>query len=96
MFAVIVHFEVNPDRFAEFMPLMEANARASLADEPGCQRFDVLTDPAQPNQVALYEIYDSGDAFQAHLKTPHFLEFDRTVAPMLVSKSVSQWSEVRV
>jgi len=88
MFAIIVTFRIKDDAFADFLDLVRANAAASLADEPGCHRFDVLTDPKAPGTVVLYEIYDDEAAFQQHMRMPHFHTFDAAVAPMVAEKSV--------
>lgn len=95
MFAVLVHFRVKPDRYDAFLPLMVENAQASLRDEQGCTQFDVLTDADRPNEVALYELYDSPEAFQLHLEASHFLAFDAAVAPMLADKQVTTWRSVQ-
>ena len=41
MLIVVVEFIIDPERLAEFMPLMLNNARTSLAEEPGCHQFEV-------------------------------------------------------
>ena len=94
MFAVCVTFEIAPGQMAAFMPLMLANAQASLRDEPGCHQFDVLTDPARPDEVGLYELYADAVAFDAHLASPHFKTFDTKITPMIAAKSVQTYSKV--
>ena len=41
MYVIIVDFKIKSDRLADFLPLMQENATASLRDEPGCHQFDV-------------------------------------------------------
>ncbi|WP_108816790.1 putative quinol monooxygenase [Loktanella sp. Alg231-35] len=94
MFAVIVTFQINPSDWAAFMPAMRANAATSLADEGGCHRFDVCTDPAHPNEVFLYELYTDRAAFDVHLASAHFKTFDALVAPMIASKSAATYAQV--
>ncbi|WP_421982012.1 putative quinol monooxygenase [Roseibium sp.] len=94
MFAVTVRFEIRDGMFETFMPLMLDNAKASLQEEPGCHQFDVCTDPGRPGEVFLYEIYNDAEAFQVHLKTPHFLAFDAQVSTMIADKSVATYSKV--
>ena len=94
MFAVCVLFEIKPGDMDRFKPLIEANAAASVANEPGCSRFDVCTDPDRPNHVFLYEIYDNADAFAEHRKTPHFLTFDAAVGDMTAAKTVNTYNTV--
>lgn len=93
-YAVCVTIEIKPEAIAAFMPLMLANARASLQEETGCLQFDVLSDAARPGEVFLYEIYTSAVAFQVHLQAAHFLEFDAQVADMIVSKEVRTYAQV--
>lgn len=94
MFAVVVQFEIVPTEMDAFLPLMHANARASLQEEPGCQRFDVLTDETRPTSVVLYELYDDAAAFDTHLASAHFASFDAASSPMIAKKTVSTWATV--
>ncbi|PVB60561.1 putative quinol monooxygenase [Labrenzia sp. 011] len=94
MFAVTVVFEIHDGQFETFMPLMVANAQASVKQEPGCSRFDVCTDPDRPGEVFLYELYDDEAAFKAHLETPHFAEFDRIGSPMIANKTLRTYAQV--
>ena len=89
MFVVTVEFKVRPEFVAQFLPEMIANARATASTEPGCRQFDVCTDPQDQTRVFLYELYDDRAAFDAHLATPHFKEFDRKTGAWLVSKTAS-------
>jgi quinol monooxygenase YgiN len=72
--ALLVDITLVPGREAEFDRLIRAHAAASLAEEPGCERFDVLIpkDAAgQPIQgrVILYELYRDEAALAAHRAT---------------------------
>ena len=79
----------------EFLPALLENARASL-EEPACHRFDVWSDPARPDEVYLYEIYDDVAGFDAHRATPHYAAFDAVAAEMVAGKSVQTWSRAQV
>ena len=94
MFAVVVRIETKAGTMASFLPLMMENARASLRDEPGCLRFDVLTDADRPDEVMLYELYEDAAAFDAHRETPHYARFDAGVAEMVAEKHVTTWRGV--
>lgn len=76
------------------MPLMRANATQSLNDEPGCVRFDVLTDPDREGEIVLYELYTDADAFRDHLATVHFKAFDTAVSGLILSREIDMFSEV--
>lgn len=87
-YVIIVEFSLNDGALKQFMPLMLANAKASLDKEPGCERFDVLQKPAQPNEIVLYEIYRDRAAFDAHLASAHFKEFSAATAALIGSKRI--------
>lgn len=103
-FAILVRFRIAPGRQREFLDHVERNAAASLAREPGCRRFDVLTDAKgadakeaggdgaeEAAEVVLYEIYDGPAAFAAHLATPHFAAFRSATEAILLSSAVERF-----
>ena len=94
MFAVTVLLEVADRHLPEFMDAMLRQARNSLDLEKGCRQFDICVDPADNRRVFLYEVYKDKAAFDAHLKTEHFRDFDRRVKTWLVSKKVECWGRL--
>lgn len=89
MFAITVEFKLRAEFVGQFLHEMIANAHASATTEPGCRPFDVCTDPQDASRIFLYELYDDRAAFEAHLATAHFREFDRNTGAWLRSKTVS-------
>jgi quinol monooxygenase YgiN len=88
MLALVVEFRIHAAHVEAFAAAIAANAAASLGTEPGCRRFDVCRDPADPALFFLYELYDDAAAIQAHLDAPHFRSMDRLTAPWVASKTV--------
>lgn len=88
-FAVTVAFELTEGTFAEFHRLVSLNAAASVALEPQCLRFDVLT-PIESDtpSVLLYEIYADRPAFDRHLVADHYLDFDAKTRHLVRKKTV--------
>jgi quinol monooxygenase YgiN len=87
-FVVIVDFRLAPGARARFRPLVDANATASVREEPGCRRFDVVEPAGEQDRIVLYEIYDDEAAFDAHCRAAHFLSFDAESAPLVAEKLV--------
>ncbi len=87
-YVIVVDIVTRPGAGEAFSGLIAANAAASLREEPGCRRFDVCRSPDHPDSFLLYEIYDDAEAFAAHLRAPHFLQFDQESAPLVASKQV--------
>lgn len=87
---IIVDFRLKPGSRSAFRRLIDENAIASVRDEPGCRRFDVLESLSESDRVVLYEIYDDRAAFDAHVKTPHFASFNTASAPLVADKAVTE------
>ncbi|HWA80614.1 MAG TPA: putative quinol monooxygenase [Acetobacteraceae bacterium] len=105
-YVILARFRIAPGRRHEFLEHIGRNAAASVADEPGCRRFDVLTSEAETDgqetggrgaggdeddEVVLYEIYDSPAAFAAHLGTPHFAAFRAATKAMVLSSAIERF-----
>ncbi len=95
LFAVIVSFVVGTNDFAAFSEMILENARLTIANEDGCLRFDVLTSSQSQSQsqsrVVLYELYRSEAEFEAHLRMPHFVEFDAACKGIVTDKAVERF-----
>jgi (4S)-4-hydroxy-5-phosphonooxypentane-2,3-dione isomerase len=83
MFVLIVSLRVKSGKARQFLAAFEANAAASLRDERGCRRFDVLRDNVDPHHYPLYEMYDDEAAFQAHRDMAHFPVWRRAASECL-------------
>ena len=83
MNAIFVTINVKPEQLDAFTEASFADGQGSVRDEPGCFRFDILRDPGIPNRFYLYEIYRDDAAMDAHLQTPHFKTWMKTVEDML-------------
>jgi autoinducer 2-degrading protein len=90
---ILVRFQVAEGERETFLDRVTQNAVTSVAREPGCRRFDVLTgEEGRTNEVVLYEIYDDDAAFDAHLQASHFIAFRDSVKDIVVSSVVERLS----
>ncbi len=89
MYVVIVEFTLRPEHFDNFVTRVRQQAADSLEREAGCHVFDVCLDPARDRYLLLYEVYDDRAAFDAHLASSHFLDFDATVGDWVEDKQVT-------
>lgn len=93
MFVVTVVFECHAGQTEAFAAALEAQAHNSVTKEQDCLVFDVCNDPEKPARFFLYEVYSDEAAFDLHLKSDHFRDFDQKVSEMLVSKTVGRWKK---
>ena len=77
-----VKVRIKPEGVQRFLEAIEVDALGSERDEPGCMRFDVLQDAADPQVYYFYEVYRDQAALDAHRTMPHYAVW-RGVADVL-------------
>jgi quinol monooxygenase YgiN len=85
---LLVEFLVRPGFAERFGELVLANAQASIEQETGCRRFDVLVEPLNGRRFVLYEIYDDEAAFEQHLRSPHYRSFAAAIDGQIEERSL--------
>lgn len=85
-FVVIAEFRVRAEKLVDFLEAARDDAAHSVADEPGCRQFDVVQPEGEDGAVLFYEVYDSREAFDAHLQTPHLDRFRRAFPPLILEE----------
>ena len=88
MHVVLVVVSVKPAFLKAFEQALLHNARMSVAHDPGCLRFDVSQDLADPHRWVLHEVYEDADAHQRHRQAHHFLDYDRIAQEAVAEKTV--------
>jgi autoinducer 2-degrading protein len=88
MYVLIVSARVKPEQRGRFLEAIEANAVASVRDEPGCLRFDVVRDNDDPDHYLFYEVYRDADAFAAHRDSDHYARW-REAADVCLSEPLA-------
>ncbi|QDG88181.1 putative quinol monooxygenase [Pseudarthrobacter sp. NIBRBAC000502770] len=89
MFSLWVTLEVTAEGREEFLAAIAENARASVRDELGCYRFDVIElGEAGSNRFAFYEVYRDKDAFEnEHKQAGHYFTYRDIAARVVVPGS---------
>lgn len=90
MLIICVTFTVDEAHVDRFREAILANATTSLQEEPGCLTFDVCQS-ADGGTFFLYERYVDDRAFELHLRSAHFLAFDRQSASWVKEKKVERY-----
>lgn len=71
MLIQIVEMRVAPRHRDTFLEAFRINCAGSRA-EPGCLRFDLLSDPDDPDRFSVYEVFESEEALEDHRRTKHY------------------------
>lgn len=90
--ALVVEFKLKPGAHAAFDAIIRDHAAGTLADEPGCERFDVLQPKGKEgpdlSRVMLYEVYADDAAFQAHTQNPRLARTRAAYEALIEGRSI--------
>lgn len=94
MFVVIVEFSIHAEHFEAFEARVRQQAEDSLRLETDCHIFDVCVTPERDNFVLLYEVYADKSAFDTHLATAHFINFNAAVQDWVSDRKISTYNRI--
>jgi 4-carboxymuconolactone decarboxylase len=66
---------VDSTRLASYKALLKEGVEAAMRKEPGVLSLYAVFEKKKPNHLTILEVYADEAAYQAHLKTPHFLKY---------------------
>lgn len=81
----IAEIEVDQSHVEEYLAILKEEARASVAVEPGVISIFPMYEMETPTKIRILEIYANRQAYEAHLKTPHFMKYKTSTANMVKS-----------
>ena len=81
----IAEVEVEEAALAQYLAILKEEAKASVDLEPGVVSILPMYEKAFPTKIRILEIYASREAYESHLKTPHFLKYKTTTVKMVNS-----------
>ena len=81
----IAEIEVDPDQLAAYKAILAEEQEASVRLEPGVLMLHSVAIAAQPAQIRLLEVYRDQAAYEAHIRSPHFLKYKTSTERMVRS-----------
>lgn len=79
----IAEIELFPEYVEEYNAILKEEASASIKLEKGVIAIFPLQQEMDKTKVRILEIYENQEAYQLHLKTPHFLKYKTTTSNMV-------------
>ncbi len=80
---------IDSNNINAYKTALVEHVKTALAVEPGVLRLDAVYDKDHPTHITVFEIYASDSAYQAHIKTTHFLKYKNTVKDMVKSLTLT-------
>jgi quinol monooxygenase YgiN len=81
----IAEIEIDPDQLAAYKILLAEEQEASVRLEPGVLMLHSVAIAAQPTQIRLLEVYADRAAYEAHIRSPHFVKYKTSTDRMVKS-----------
>ena len=86
---VLVAFEVKSDKIEGFLEIIREHALGTLADEPGCERFDVMTARDRTNVVHLHEVYLDDEAYELHARSLRLANVRERYKDLIIGRTIT-------
>jgi quinol monooxygenase YgiN len=77
--------EIDPAQLDAYRSLLIEEIEASVLLEAGVVSLNAVAIKGSPHSIRILEVYASQAAYEAHLKTPHFLKYKKGTANMVKS-----------
>lgn len=85
MMVRIAEIEIYPEYLSEYKAILKEESSASVKLEPGVLAIFPTYEKKDSTRIRILEIYNDHDAYQSHLKTPHFLKYKTATLKMVKS-----------
>ncbi len=81
----IAKLTIDSIKMESYKAALKEHAEAAVRMEPGVIILYAVYEKEHPTHISVFEIYADEDAYQLHIKTPHFLKYKATVQDMVKS-----------
>ena len=81
----MAELEIDPGKIETYRTLLTEEIEASVALEDGVLSLSAVSIKDHPNQIRILEVYANREAYEAHLRTPHFLKYKNETSGMVTS-----------
>lgn len=81
----ISEIEIDSNYVEEYNSILKEESRESMKLEPGVISIYPMYEKENRAQVRILEIYADRNAYESHLKTPHFQKYKTTTLKMVKS-----------
>lgn len=90
----LAELEINTDYLQSYLELLEEGIRTSVNKEPGVLTLYAMADRDRPNRITVVEVYESQEAYEAHIQSPHFLKYKNGTLHMVDSLKLTRTSPI--
>ena len=76
---------IDSTQLESYKSILKEGIETAVRIEPGVLTLYAVSEKAKPTHITILEIYADEEAYQAHLKTPHFIKYKTSTKDMVKS-----------
>ena len=81
---------IDPAQLERYKVFLKEEIETSLRVEPGVLTLYAVAEKDHPNHITILEIYADSAAYNAHLKTAHFIKYKTGTKNMVTSLELTE------
>jgi quinol monooxygenase YgiN len=81
----IAELEIDPAQIDAYKRMLTEEIEASVREEPGVLSLNAVSVKGRPQSIRVVETYADQAAYEAHLRSAHFLKYKSGTAKMVLS-----------
>ena len=86
----IAELEIDSTQLKTYIEFLQEGIRTSVKEEPGVLTLYAMADRDKPNRITVVEIYESQEAYNSHIVSPHFLKYKNGTMNMVDSLKLTR------
>jgi quinol monooxygenase YgiN len=79
----LAKIQVDPAQLKQYNAALNEQMATAVKVEPGVLTYYAVADKKQPSHITILEVYADSAAYKAHIATPHFKKYKKTVEHMV-------------
>jgi quinol monooxygenase YgiN len=92
----IAELEIDPAQLEAYKTFLAEEIETSVKVEPGVLSLSAVALKQNAAQIRILEVYADQDAYEAHIRSPHFLKYKNGTAKMVRSLTLHETAPVRL
>lgn len=93
MLIIVADIHTEPDQLARVRAELEKLIPITRAEE-GCIRYDLHQDNDDPAHFLFYEIWESRELWQAHMRAPHLAAYTEATEGAIAQFTLHEMSRI--
>ena len=94
MMVRISEIEIFPEYLSEYKTILKEESSASVKLEPGVLAIFPMYQKNDSTQIRILEMYENNEAYQSHLKTPHFQKYKTSTVKMVKNLKLTDMNTI--